>query len=68
MVTHFPCPVDPTLQPLIELGHTWDAGIDVPSGPHPGADLENEKGGFFCIRTLRAGENFAQPRPFLSQS
>ena len=33
-----------------------------------GADLENEKGGFFCMHTLRAGENFAQPRPFLSQS
>ena len=23
------------------------------------------KGWFFCMHTLRAGENFAQPRPFL---
>ena len=30
-----------------------------------GADLENEKRGFFCMRTLRAGENFAQPHPFI---
>ena len=35
---------------------------------HAGADLENGKGGFFCMRdmrTLRAGENFAQSCPFL---
>ena len=29
-----------------------------------GADLENEKKGFFCMRTLRAGENFAQSQRF----
>ena len=35
-----------------------------------GADLENEKGGFFTCAGGGGGgrgENFAQPRPFLSQ-
>ena len=44
-----------------------DCAIHVVGRHPPGADLENEKGGFSCMRTLRAGENFAQPRPFLSQ-
>ena len=35
------------------------------TGGITGADLENGKGGFFCMHTLRAGENFSQPRPFL---
>ena len=24
-IEHFPCPVDPAFQSLIELGHTWNS-------------------------------------------
>ena len=40
-------------------------GGGMSTGGITGADLENGKGGFFCMHTLRAGENFSQPRPFL---